>query len=189
MLVKGTSTPWVYYVASDKRLYWIATRTHLASWYTHRFDVQEDPKLCRTVREFPDATMQQMVYGTNVKVRPGTFLITRSGDTMVYATSRHGTLRRVGTRTLKPGCTQPDMQTGPLPCWTLRGSNDDLAFTFFPDADERMRLIPVNSFVGQTIGESLLDASGHPDPNATPYDPDAEYDWGSPNTMEAELGL
>jgi len=189
MLFKGMGSPWVYYMGSNGRMYWFPTRTQLGSWYGNPALSEEQPDMCRSVREFPAETVQKVAYGGSVFIRPGTYLVTIASDVKVYVVGRNRTLRHVGNRNPIPDCMEPVPESGPLRCWTLRGSSDDLAFTYFADADERLRVVPDAFFTSYQIGESLLDASGQPNPIATPYDPSVEYDWGSPNTLEKELGI
>jgi len=39
------------------------------------------------------------------------------------------------------------------------------------------------------VGPSIVDENGQLIADASVYDPNAEYDWGSPSMLERELGI
>lgn len=181
MLIKGSGST-VYYLASDGQRYVFPNRDALVSWFETDADLLNGSSdICGGVREFRDSTIAGLPIGGNMTIRPGTYLVTISTDPAVYAVERNRTLRRIGY--WYPTVCSDVPASGAFPCASVGNGPDseDLAHQIFPDAEQRLRVVPDGFFVNYTMGT--------PVESAEEYDPAVEYAWGSPNTLDAELGL
>jgi len=192
MLIKSDMGHQVYYYGSDQKRYVLTSHTQLASWYGwNEQDPTEDPDICRQVREFPEEVIVGISYGGNMTIRPGTYLVRIASDPKVYVVSRHATLRFIGYHYPNPddpAYTGVIPSYGAIPGWVIGEPGGSLAYDLFNDPNERVRVVHDAFFVDYTVGEPLADDQG-PIPDATPYDPDLEWDWGAPEMMERELGI
>jgi hypothetical protein len=186
MLVKSASDPAVYYVGSDARRYLFATRIEFFSWYGwDANDPTELPTFCANVRELPEDAIAGLLLEKQVPVRPGTYLLKISTDSYVHAVGRQGTLHKFWSW-YPEGCGAVPLLGDPM-CGAVGSgpSSGDEAHQLFPNAEARVRIISDERYLGYAINGAI----GEPPVAVGSYDPLAEWDWGSPNMLEAELGL
>ncbi len=193
MLIKRVGSPSVFYLGSDGKKYIFPSRTELASWYDWNASAPtENPDVCKTVREFPDDVVLALPTGHSVTVRPGTYIIGISTDPKMFAVSRYGTLRFLSYRfpSDPTNCPAVIPSVGPMPCWSMKESVNGIAFQYFSNADDRMRVVRDEFYLTYLVGQAITDPmTGLPITDAEPYDPQLEYDWGAPTMFERELGI
>jgi len=136
-MIRGTTSPMVYYYAANGKRYVFTTKDVLASWYnTSQEIVAGSSSMCYKVQQLSDSDLAAIPIGGNVNIRPGTYLIKITSDPKLYVVTRGRVIR-------------------PL-------ANNDLAAIIFPGSSSgRIRVVPDAFFTGYSQGQAITAASDY----------------------------
>lgn len=140
-LIRGTSSPMVYYYASDGKRYVMTGQDVMVSWYESGDNlINGTSGVCRNVRQLTDSGLATIPVGGNVGLRPGTYVIKIASDPKLYVIARNRTIRAL--------------------------ASNDLAEKIFPGSSAlRLRTVPDVFFSGYKAGPAVTSVSDY-DPSA-----------------------
>ncbi len=91
-LIRGTSSPTVYYYASNNKRYVMTGKDVMNSWYGSS-PASDSADVCKNVMQLPDSEVSAIPLGGNVAIRPGTLIIKIASDPKLYVIARNRTIR------------------------------------------------------------------------------------------------
>ena len=136
-LIRGASSPMVYYYSSNGKRYVFTGKDVLASWYNSTQDMLTGTSsMCQNVRQLADSDLATITIGGNVDIRPGTYIIKVASDPSLYVVSRGRTIHKL--------------------------ASSSLAELIFPETStQRLRVVSDAFFTGYMIGSPLTSTADY----------------------------
>jgi hypothetical protein len=136
-LIRGTSSPMVYYYSSNGKRYVFTGKDVLASWYNSTQDMLSGTSsMCQNVKQLADSDISTITIGGNVDIRPGTYIIKIASDPALYVVSRGRTIHKL--------------------------ASTSLAELIFPGTStQRLRVVPDAFFTGYAVGSPITSSADY----------------------------